>query len=68
MYIQISVTSRLNPPYHSMYFGASIKSKSRIRFNAPMTSTTREKPMPTALGSWITGGRVPKRDATKSTR
>src|SRR5689334_23812411 len=43
-YSQISVTIRPKAPYHSMYLGApaaapdSMKSKSRIRFNAATTT------------------------------
>src|SRR5437667_3920858 len=45
-YSQISVTIRPNAPYHSMYLGAppvtpvSMKSKSRIRFNAATITIT----------------------------
>ena len=54
---QTSVTSKLKPPYHSMYLGArsvtprSMKSKSRMRFNAAMMTTAKEKPIPTSPAS-----------------
>src|SRR5205823_11607175 len=73
-YSQMSVTRRLKPPYHSMYFGTpcrtprSMKSKSRIRFSAAMTTTNNENPIPSQPVSWMNGTRTAQNDSTRSTR
>src|SRR5260221_6195536 len=53
-YSQISVTINPNAPYHSMYFGApirtpvSIMSKSSTKFSAAITTTKAERDCPPA--------------------
>ena len=72
-YNQTNVTNKPNAPYHSIYFGApfsapsSIKSKSKTRFNAAITTTNKLKPIliREALEGSIIGIEAPNKDMIK---
>ena len=74
MYNQIKVTISPNAPYHSMYFGAraadafSMKSKSRIRFNAATATTIRLKIMPKVPLLCINPMLIPKNPRINDTK